>query len=52
MPSLVKLAEKRASGQVTRRFAVIASPSPPPIAGPCTAATNGVATAHIRAAAA
>ena len=41
MPSFAKLAENRASGAATRKSAVSASPSPPPMAAPWIAATTG-----------
>src|SRR3546814_18978359 len=40
--------DQRASGQVTRKAATSARPRPPPMAGPCTAATTGVAMANRR----
>ncbi len=40
-PSRVKFAQKRASGQVTRKSATSASPSPPPTAAPWIAPTIG-----------
>src|SRR3546814_16961889 len=46
-PRRAKL-DQRASGQVTRKSATSARPRPPPMAGPCTAATTGVAMANRR----
>ena len=41
-PSLAKLQLNRVSGLATRKSAASASPSPPPTAAPCTAATIGL----------
>ena len=49
-PSREKLAVKRPSGQVTRKSAITARPSPPPTAAPCTAATTGVSARNSRTA--
>ena len=51
-PSRAKLALKRASGAAIRKSADRASPRPPPIAAPWTAATTGVCVRKIRTAAA
>ena len=48
IPSREKFATKRDSGLATRKSAVIATPSPPPTAAPCTAATTGVSPATSR----
>lgn len=42
-PTLMKTAPNRPSGVATRHSAANASASPPPTAGPCTAATTGLA---------
>ncbi len=49
-PIREKFAAKRLSGLATRKSADSASPSPPPTALPCTAATTGIGEANSRSA--
>ena len=50
IPSRAKFATNRDSSQAMRKSAESASPSPPPTAAPCTAATTGFVHENTRTA--